>query len=158
MYTTWCSRRTIPLLGKLVDFTLHHRSIAGASPPDSTRAQDSRPTREFIQEAITALKNETPQGPSLTQIRDSIQAGVDSLQIRLTTLSSEVNQHTSLAVDSAAALQQRQHNHLLEQLQLLTTVSGDYSKHMGAISTALLTGPINQPLPRPPGFLHPPAP
>ena len=158
VYTTWCSRRTIPLLGKLVDFTPHHRSIAGTAPPDSTRAHDNRPTREFIQEAITALKNETPQGPSLTQIRDSIQAGVDSLQLRLTTLSAEVNQHTSLAVDSAAAVQQRQHNHLLEQLQLLTTVSGDYSKHMGAISTALLTGPLQPPALRPPGFPNPTAP
>ena len=33
VYTAWCSRRAIPLLGKLVDFTPHHRSIAGTAPP-----------------------------------------------------------------------------------------------------------------------------
>lgn len=89
-----------------MDFIPRHRSIAGTAPLDNTSAHDSRPTREFIQEAITVLKNETPQGPSLTQIWDSIQAGVDNLHHRLTSLSSEVNNHISSTVDTAAALQQ----------------------------------------------------
>lgn len=152
VYTTWCSRRTIPLLGKLVDFTPHHRSIAGSSPQESARAQDHRPTQEYIQEAITALKNETPQGPSLAQIQDSITTGVDNLQRRLSTLSAEVNQHTSTTIETAATIQQAQHAHLLEQLQLLSTTSRTYSNTMSGISTALLAGPLQQPAPRPPGF------
>lgn len=152
VYTTWCSRRAIPLLGKLVDFTPHHRSIAGSSPPDSTRAHDLRPTREYINDAITALKNETPQGPSLAQLQDTIQTGVDNLQRRLSTLSSEVNRHTTTTVETAATLQQAQHAHLLEQLQLLTTASSNYSNHVSGISNALLAGPMHQPASRPPGF------
>lgn len=158
VYTNWCSRRTVPLLGKLVDFTPHYPSIAGTSPPESTRAQDHRSTREFIQEALTAFKNETPQGPSLSQLRNSIQAGVDSLQHRLSSFSSEVNQHTTHTVEVAAAAQHAQHAHLLQQLQLLTTASSNYSQQMSGISTALFTGPLQQTLTRPSGFLTNPAP
>lgn len=107
-FTAWCTRRAIPLLGKLVDFSPHYRSIAGSSPPDSTKAHDSRPTREFLQEAITALKIKTPQGPSLTQLRDSIQAGVDSLQTRITALSSDINTHTTSIVAATSLAQQAQ--------------------------------------------------
>lgn len=144
VYTTWCSRRAIPLLGKLVDFTLHQRSLAGSAPPANVRAHDNRPTREFINDAITALKNETPQGPTLSQVRDSLQAGVDNLQQRLTTLQSEVNDHTSRTMTAAATTQASQHAHLLQQLQLLSTASSNYSRHMSGISDALLAGPIQQ--------------
>lgn len=151
-YTTWCSRRAIPLLGKLVDFTPHHRSINGDAPLEHTRAYDNRPTREILNDAIVALKNETPKGPSLQQIQKSMQDGVDSLQLRLHSLSTEVNIHTSLTIDAAASAQQQQHQHLLEQLRLLTTASSDYSRHMSGISHALLSDPMQQAPPRPPGF------
>ena len=40
VYTHWCNRRTVPLLGKLVDFFLHVKSLAGTHPTAAARAQD----------------------------------------------------------------------------------------------------------------------
>lgn len=155
-YTTWCTQKAVPLLGRLVDFMPHRRSMSGTAPVASARSLDERPTRVILQDALTAFKNETPHGPTLTQIRNSIQEGVDSLQSRLTSLSFEINQHTSTVVDAAASTQQLQHQHLLQQLTLLTTASSDYSKHMSGISSALLAGPLQMSSNHPPGLTNPP--
>jgi hypothetical protein len=37
VYTHWANRRSVPLLGKNVDFYPHHRSLAGASPSVAAR-------------------------------------------------------------------------------------------------------------------------
>lgn len=166
VYTKWNSRRAVPLLGKLVDFAPHHKSISGAAPLDQSRAHDKRPTREVVQDALTALHNEEPAGPTLSIIQETLQAGVDSIQERLLNIRSEINQHTTLSIDVVVAAQKTQHNLLLRQLQLLTTASTEYSKHMSGISSALLAaappeallGPTQQPAPYyPPRIQHTPA-
>lgn len=154
-YTRWCNKRMVPMLGKLVDFFPHRRSISGSNPTESSKQHDRRPTREILHDAITAMQNETPSGPSLKQIRDSIRDGVESLHNRMQTLGSEVNLQTTTTIEAATTAQQRQHQHLLQQFTLLTTASSDYSKHMSGISTALLAGPLQQAPTRPPGFSRP---
>jgi hypothetical protein len=57
VYTHWANRRGVPLLGKNVDFFLHHHNLAGASPSTAARQQDFRPTRETLVDAITAIQN-----------------------------------------------------------------------------------------------------
>jgi hypothetical protein len=74
VYTHWCDRRAVPLLGKQVDFTPHARSLSGSSPPAAeARAQsDNRPTRQIIADAITALKNKAPSSLTITELQHTI--------------------------------------------------------------------------------------
>lgn len=65
VYTHWCNRCAVPLLGKLVDFFPHVKSLAGAHPTAAALAQDQRPTREVIAEALTAFKNDATPDPTL---------------------------------------------------------------------------------------------
>ena len=59
VYTHWCKRKAVPLLGRQVDFTPHSKSISGSAPHTVSKAQDSKPTREVIAEALTAFHNES---------------------------------------------------------------------------------------------------
>lgn len=50
-------------------------------------------------------------------------------------------------IDYVVSQQQLQHNHLAQQLQLLTSASQDYSLQMSGIFLALSSGPVEGPLP-----------
>jgi hypothetical protein len=154
VYTHWCDRRAVPLLGKQVDFTPHARSLSGSSPPAAeARAQsDNHPTRQIIANAITSLKNEAPSSLTITELQHTIRDAEGRIKDHLQMLSSNINSHTSTKVDEVQATQQSHHAHILYQLQLLSTVSKEYSNHMSGISTALLHGPLGSPSTRPPRF------
>jgi hypothetical protein len=68
VYTHWCERKVVPLLGRQVDFSPHIKSLSGSSTPvAAARAQsDSHPTRQIIADAITAFKNETAASSTLS--------------------------------------------------------------------------------------------
>lgn len=54
-----------------MDFIPHSKSLAGTHPTATARAQDERPTREVIAEAITAFKNDVAPDPTLHQLARS---------------------------------------------------------------------------------------
>lgn len=135
----------IPCLGKLIDFGPHSRSLYGTNPTAAAKSQDLRPTREVIAEAITALKNETPVPPTITQFEESIQAVEHRIKSHITTLGSNINTHTSERIDHVVNQQQLQHSHLAQQLQLFTSASRDYSLQMSGIFSALTNGPTEGP-------------
>ena len=145
VYTHWCNRKGVPCLGKLIDFTPHIKSLAGAHPAATARAQDSRPTREVIAEAITAFKNEAPPIPSLQQLEASLQEVEGRLRTHISSVGIEVTNHTTQKMDAAAAQATTHHNHLAHQLQLLASASRTYSDQMGGIFSALNKGPADGP-------------
>lgn len=123
--------------------------MSGTNPLPSSKSQDHRPTREVIAEAITALKNETPAAPTLTQFADSIHAVEDRLKSHISKLGTTINTHTSDKIEYVVTQQQHQHTHLAQQLQLLTSASRDYSLQMSGIFLALTSGPSEGPPPNP---------
>jgi hypothetical protein len=129
--------------GKLMNFAPHAKSISGSSPPAmAARAQvDSKPTRQIIEEAITALKNEGPTAPNLTELETTI----CNAEGRIEALGSNIYQHTTTKVDTAHTAQQQRYSYILQQLQLLSTVSKEYSNYMSGISSALLQGSLGSP-------------
>ena len=72
VYTHWCNCKAVPLLGKLVDFVPHVNSLAGANPTATARAQDQRPTRKVIVEALTAFKNDNAQDSTIQQLATTL--------------------------------------------------------------------------------------
>ena len=130
VYIHWCNRKAVPLLGKLVDFSLHIKSLAGSHPTATARAQDSRPTREVIAEAITALKNESAADSTLHQITNTLHQVEHRLKSHITQASEDTNNHTTTQVAAAIAQQLHQYTAIRKQLQLLTFASSEYSKHM----------------------------
>ena len=79
VYTHWCNRHVVPLLGKLVDFFPYIKSLAGTHPTAAARAQDQRPTRKVIAKAITAFKNDATPDPTFHQLTTIL----DQVEIRL---------------------------------------------------------------------------
>lgn len=150
VYTTWCFKKGVHCLCKIIDFAPHARSIQGSKPNNVAQQQDQRPTREVIADAITALKNETPITPTLIQFENSIFAVEDRLKSHINTLGSTITNHTTERIDHVITHQQSQHTRLTHQLQLLTSASRDYSLHMSGIFSALNSGPPEGPPIQPP--------
>jgi hypothetical protein len=141
VYTHWCNRREVPLLGKLVDFSPHTKSLAGTNPSAVAKAQDRRPTREVIAEAITAFKNDSTPAPTFDQLTAMLQQVETRLTTHMSAVGEGINLHTSAQVDAANTQQLNQHAAMRKQLQLLTSASRDYSTHMSSIFSALNSEP-----------------
>jgi hypothetical protein len=154
VYTHWCDRHDVPLLGKQVDFTPHAKSFFGSSLPAlvARNQLDSRPTWQIIEEAIMALKNENPTTPNMLDMEKTIRNAKGRIKDHIDAISSTINSHTMKKATEVQAVQQYQHTYLLQQLQVLSTISKEYSNHMSGISTALLQGPFRSPTTRPPGL------
>lgn len=150
VYTTWCSKKGVHCLGKIIDFAFHARSIYGSRPNSAAQQQDQRPTREVIADEITALKNETLVTPTLTQFETSMSAVEHRLRSHISTLGSSINNHFTERIDHVVSHQQTQDTHLTHQLQLLTSASRDYSLQMSGIFLALHNGPPQGPPTQPP--------
>jgi hypothetical protein len=101
VYTHWCNRRKVPLLDKLVDFSPHTKSLAGTNPSAAAKAQDRRPTREVIAEAITAFKNDSTLAPTFDQLPATLQQVETHLTTHMSTVGEGINLHTSAQVDAA---------------------------------------------------------
>jgi hypothetical protein len=131
-------------LEKQVDFSPHAKNISGSSPlAVAARAQaDNKPSRQIIEEAITALKNEGLAVRNLTELETTICNAEGHIKDHIEALDSNINLHTTTKVDAAYAVQQHRHSYILQQLKLLSTVSKEYSNHMSGISSALLQGSI----------------
>ena len=149
VYTHWCNRKAVPLLGRQVDFTPHSKSISGSAPHVVSKAQDSKPTREVIAEALTALRNESSPGPSLQQLESSLQkvelqietsfhTAKHRIMEQLKRMDNTVNAHTTATVNNAIEVQQTNNSFLIRHIQALTDASQQYNKHVSGISTALL--------------------
>ena len=141
VYIHWCNRKAVPLLGKLVDFSLHVKSLAGSHPTATARAHDLRPIREIIAKAITAFKNDTTPDTTLHQLTTTLQQVETRLKTYITSTSDDVNTHTTTQLVAATVQQMTQHASIHKQLQLLTSASREYSKHMTSIFSALHVEP-----------------
>lgn len=139
-YTHWSNKMAVPLLGKLVDFTPHRRSLAGSNPNVAARAIDAPPTREIIADEIAALQNQTPSAPSLQQLESSFKEVEERIEAWLDGLRDSINFHTSATADIAIKASNSRHDHLLRQLQHLTTASREYNHQMLGISSAIIQG------------------
>jgi hypothetical protein len=109
VYIHWCNRKAVPLLDKLLDFSPHVKSLAGTHPTATARAQDQRPTREIIAEAITAFKNDTAPDPTLHQLTNTLHQVETRLKTHITSVSDGINAHTTTQVEAATAQQLHQH-------------------------------------------------
>ena len=137
VYTHWYNRKIVPLLGKLVDFSPHIKSLVGSQPIAIARAHDLRPTREVIAEAITAFKNDSTPNTTLHQLTTTLQQVKIGLKTHITSASDGVNTHTTTHLAAATAQQMTQHASIRKQLQVLSSASREYSKHMTSIFLAL---------------------
>jgi hypothetical protein len=156
IYTYWCDRRIVPLLGKQIDFASYAKSMSRSSLPTiAARNQlDNRPTRQIIEEAITSLTNENPTSSNIQDLASTIYSAKGCIKEHIDAIGSNINTHTLAKVEAVQAVQQNQHLHMLQQLQLLSTISKEYSNHMSGISTALLQGPLGLPNFQPPGLYN----
>jgi hypothetical protein len=148
IYTHWCNRKEVPLLGKLVDFSPHVKSLAGTHPTAVAKAQDRRPTREVIVEALTAFKNESLPAPNLSQLTNTLHQVESRLKNHMSTVKDNINVHTTTQLENTNAQQLHQHATIQKQLQLLLTASKEYNSHMTNIFSALNPEPAE-------GSLHP---
>jgi hypothetical protein len=137
VYTHWCNRKEVPLLGKLIDFSPHIKSLAGTHPTATAKAQDRRPTCEVIAEALTAFKNESLPAPTLNQLTDTLHQVESRLKSHITSVKDNINIHTTTQLESANTQQLHQHAIIRKQIQLLTTASQQYNSHMTSIFSAL---------------------
>jgi hypothetical protein len=140
VYTHWSNKMVVPLLGKMVDFIPHRRSLAGANPSAASRAHDARPTREVIADEINALQNQTALAPSLQQLESSLKGVEDRIEARLNGLRETINLHTTATTDAAVTASMTRQDYLLRQLQELTTASQEYNRKMIGISSAIIQG------------------
>lgn len=140
VYTYWSNRRAVPFLGKFVDFIPHKRSIDGTNPNEASAAHDARPIREVLADEITALKNQLPIGPSVTQLEASLKEVESRIEARLVGLRDHINLHTTNTIEVAATANNTRQEHLLRQMQLLTHASAEYNKTMLGISSAIAEG------------------
>ena len=125
----------------MVDFFPHAKSLAGSHPTATARAQDLRPTREVIAEAITAFKNDSAADSTLQQLTTTLHQVEHSLKSHISTTSESINVHTTNQVAAATAQQLTQHSIIRKQLQLMTSASKEYTKHMDTIFSALNPDP-----------------
>ena len=137
IYTHWCNKKAVPLLGKLVDFIPHIKSLAGTHPTATARAQDQRPSKEVIAETIMAFKNDVAPDPTLYQLTTTLHQVESRLKSHITSTSEGINTHTAIQVDAATAKQLHQQASIRKQLQLLTSASNEYNKYMTSIILAL---------------------
>lgn len=140
VYTHWSKMMAVPLLGKLVDFVPHRRSLSGSNPNAAARAMDARPTRVTIADEVEALQNQTIAGPSLQQLETSFKEVEGRIEARLDGLRDCINLHTTATADSSTKASISRQDHLLRQLQHLTTASREYNRQMLGISSALIQG------------------
>jgi hypothetical protein len=157
VYTHWANRCSVPFLGKNIDFSPHHRSLAGASPSVAARQHDARPTCKTLADAIIAIQNNSWPVPSLEEL-DVTMKGVEArIDARLSALgnsinthmsqatfllSAEINAHTTRTAEISTGIHNSHHSHLSEQHRHLTEASGEYNRRMTAISSTLLHGPL----------------
>lgn len=141
VYTHWCNRKVVPLLGKLVDFFPHVKSLARTHPTATARTQDQWPTREVIVEAITAFKNDTAPDSILHQLINTLHQVENRVKSHINTASDGINSHTTTHVEAATIQQLHQHASIRKQLQLLTSAFREYNKHMTSIFLALHSEP-----------------
>jgi hypothetical protein len=156
VYTHWANCRSVPFLGKNIDFSPHRRSLAGAFPSAAARQHDARPTRKTLADAITTIQNSSRPAPSLEELEDTMKGVEARIDTRLSTLgnginihmsqaafllSAEINAHTTRTAEIATGIHNSHHAHLSEQLRHLSEVSGEYNRRMTALSSALLHGP-----------------
>lgn len=130
----------VPLLGKMVDFIPHRRSLAGSNPSAAARAHDARPTREIIADEVAALQNQAAPAPTLHQLESSLREVEERIEARLHRLRDNINQHTSATTEAASTASMTRQEHLLRQLQHLTTASQQYNRQMLGISSAIIQG------------------
>lgn len=134
VYTHWCNKKAVPLLGKNVDFSPHSRSISGSAPQANAYAQDRKPTREIIAEAITTLRNENSEGSSTHQIESSFQKVEQTITTSLQTaethliehlnkMGTAVNNHTTATAERLTEQQRNNNTLLLHHVELLTSSS-----------------------------------
>jgi hypothetical protein len=81
----------------------------------------------------------------MQDLASTIRSAEGCIKEHIEAMGSNINNHTTARMAAAQAAQQSQHLHLMQQLQLLSTVSREYSNHMSGISTALLQGPLGSP-------------
>jgi hypothetical protein len=105
IYTHWCERKAVPLLGCKVDFIPHAKSLSGSSTPTAAaRIQsDNRPTRQIIADAITAFKNEATASPILLEFEHTVRTVEGRIIDHLQALGSNINSHTSTKINAAQA-------------------------------------------------------
>jgi hypothetical protein len=139
VYTHWSNKMAVPLLGKMVDFIPHRRSLAGSNPRAASQAHDARPTRKIIADKIAALQNQAALAPSLHELESSLQS-VEQIEARLNGLCKTINHHTTATTDSAAAASVTCQDYLLRELQHLTTASQEYNRKIIGISSAFIQG------------------
>jgi hypothetical protein len=137
VYTHWCNRKAVLLLGKLIDFSLHIKSLAGTHPTATARAQDRRPTREVIVEAITAFKNDSVPSPTLDQFTATLHQVETRLKSHMSSVRNDITIHTAAKVDAASTQQMNQQAVIRRQLQLLTSASREYNTHTTSIFSVL---------------------
>jgi hypothetical protein len=156
VYTHWANRRSVPFLGKNIDFSPHRRSLVGASPSAAARQHDARPTCETLVDAIIAMQNSSWPAPSLEELEvtmKGVEARIDAplsalgngINIHMFqatfSLSAEINTHTIRTAEISTGIHNNHHPYLSEQLRHLTEAFGEYNRRMTAISSALLHGP-----------------
>jgi hypothetical protein len=93
VYTHWANRRSIPFLGKNVDFYPHRGSLAGASPSATARQHDSKLTRETLANAIIAMQNNSWPTPSLADLETTMQGVEERIEAYLSTLGNGITSH-----------------------------------------------------------------
>jgi len=145
VYTHWSNKMAVPMLGKLVDFILHKRSLAGSNPNAAARAHDARPTREVIADELAAFQNQFTAAPSLQQIETSLKDVETRIEAKLSGLRDNINIHTTNTTAASTAATISRQDNLLRQLKLLTTASQEYSKQMVGISSTIIQGQEAQP-------------
>jgi hypothetical protein len=107
------------------------------------------------------MQNNSRPTPSLDDLDTTMRGVEERIEARLSALGNnitnhmtqatiaigtEINSHTTKAVEFSTNVQSNQHSHLVAQLCLLTHALEEYTRRMTCISSALLQGPPNLPL------------
>lgn len=116
VYSRWCNKLAVPLLGKMVDFTPHKFSLSGAKPNAAARAHDTRPTREVIADEISAFQNQLAPALSLPQLEAMFQKVETQIEARLEGLQGNINAHTTHTVEASTTATATRQDLLLRQL------------------------------------------
>ena len=149
-------------LGHFIDFEPHFHSIDGSAPSKAARKLDDLPTRQQMADAITAISNSAAQRPATSDLlfTEAITKVERNMELRLTALGDQINQHTSTQVTAATTNVISHTNAVQHRILKLSQAFKEFSARIVGLTSALDTsmGELALPPPESDTFLTAPSP
>ena len=154
VYTEWIHKSAI-ILGRRVDFIPHRGSIDGSDPNNTAIRLAHAPVREAIADKVQAMNNAANPNPLITEryLTKTMKDFEDKLDEKFGTLSTSINTHTDMRLETSTATIVHHTSHLQA---LLGTIAHEFQQSnlrmQGLVNGLAAAAPelIQRTIPHPP--------